>query len=213
MPLVEFVRYAPAEAPCSVSLAAVHPEEPVERNFNHFGYNLDHAIYYAVQWATQNGIKGDFERALKEFAGHARTRYLTAQRSSICLTVRIERQNTAYNIPNPHHDGDDGKYWQAKPGDPAIIKIGTVLLGPGTVFYGTDDPDMHFAVRQSYEQQLIANGTPAKHQQRSALCEKLQGAETYQISRGEMACWVVGPNTSTIHSEPDMSVMPGGRIL
>lgn len=82
-----------------------------------------------------------------------------------------------------------------------------------TVFYDVDTPEAHALVSYTTRFQRAMNGLKEDQIQRS-IAEDLKDVPTRSLTVGEMAVWVVGdPSRSAIHSEPDMSDMPSGRIL
>jgi hypothetical protein len=150
--------------------------------------------------------------ALTHFLENCQRNHFRIEHQAVCLSLRIERQQDTFDTPNPHHDGDDGKYWDKQPGDPEIFKLGTVLLGPGTVFYDTDDPGAHWALTEGRKQKVEQGAT--RQQIREWLDEGFKPVEKRSVKPGEIARWVVGNDCKgTIHSEPNMSNMPNGRIL
>lgn len=131
---------------------------------------------------------------------------------AVGISVRIQRANNGFDLPRPHHDGDDVPYWNKTTGE-HILKYGAVLLGPGTIF--CEVPSKHDAHR------TVIEGVAEKQTQgwssdkiREWLKQELADIPSRQLQVGEIAIWRVGtPNTSAIHSEPPMSDMPDGRIL
>lgn len=115
-------------------------EPPTELDFNFFGKFASSLARDAAAWLYDNGVVGDCLTPLERFLTEARTQHRRDGQDCFAFTVRIERERPDFDIPNPHHDGDDGRYWNVELGREgqeidAPFKLGMVLLGPGTVFY------------------------------------------------------------------------------
>lgn len=127
--------------------------------------------------------------------------------------MRIETQNTAWDIPRPHQD-HDGRYWQLAEGDEAIVKLGAVLLGPGTIFY---EPfaEGHTMVSLAMRKEKLDEEGWAEEELRTWLAKEFDNVPIRQAKVGEVAIWAAGTDDerAAIHSEPKMNDMPDGRIL
>lgn len=119
--------------------------EDVSLNYNYFGMDQPGLAKEAAESceARMMGIRdtANLQTAIETFLSFAKERYFQPQHTALALTVRVETQQKTFNTPNPHHDGVfmlrgfsgiRGKYWTTNQGDPPILKLGTVLLGPGT---------------------------------------------------------------------------------
>lgn len=182
-------------------------------DWNWFGaFNTEDLSSRAEGWLYRNGVRGQIRAALVHFLQNCQRHHFRFEHQAVCLSLRIERQQDIFNTPNPHHDGDDGKYWDAKPGDPEMFKLGTVLLGPGTVFYDTDDPSAHWALTEGRKEKAAQGESDQKI--REWLDEGFKAVEKRSVRPGEIARWSVGNDCKgTIHSEPNMNNMPDGRVL
>ena len=196
----------------------VFKDQPVPSDntldWNWFGaFNIENLATKAEGFFLyRNGARGQLRAALLHFLRNCQKNHFRFEHQAVCLSVRIERQQDTFSVPNPHHDGHDGKYWESKLGDPAIFKLGTVLLGPGTVFYNTTDPDVHRAVSEG-RQEKETGGEP-ETSIREWLAAVTSTVDKHYMQPGQLARWTVGNDCKgAIHSEPDMSNIPGGRIL
>lgn len=182
-------------------------------NCNWFGtFDFNKLANKAESWLYTNGVRGQIKAAVLHFLDNCQRHHFRFEHQAVCLSLRIERQKDTFNVPNPHHDGDDGRYWDRQPGDPDIFKLGGVLLGPGTVFYETDDPSAHWAVKEGRKKKSEQGWT--EKQIREWLDEGFRPVGKRHIRPGEIARWIVGNDCKgAIHSEPNMSDMPGGRVL
>ena len=193
-------------------------EAPKERDFNYFGpFRHPTLAADAAEWLRKNGAEGDCFPPLTRFLTLCRTKHFRFGQDAVAFTVRIERERSDFDVPNPHHDGDDGRYWSVEseldgqPGEPPC-KLGMVLLGPGSVFYQTDDEQAHLAVTQGRQEKKALGWS--EEDIRKWLDEGFAPVEKVSLKVGEIAKWRVGNDgRGTIHSEPRMNPMPEGRIL
>ena len=183
---------------------------------NYFGVWHEDIESRIVSWLESNGVSSSFpvepRMTVRGFLSSAVDQRQLREELAVGISVRIQRANNKFDLPRPHHHGDDVPYWNQTTGED-IFKYGTDLLGPGTIFCQV--PSNHSAHRS------VIEGVAEKQTQgwssdkiREWLTQELADIPSRQLQVGEIAKWRVGTsNTSAIHSEPPMSDMPGGRIL
>lgn len=187
----------------------------------HIGKDGRFMLRNAVQWATDSGITGDVEKAFESFFTCARKTFMFQDQDSVMITLRTVISSQSYKIPRPHHDGT---YWDKKLNAGRVpFKIGTVLCGPSTLFWDTSSLEKEAEMKVQYlistemHQRVDKMGTDTQDIEiRKWATEQLEemGVPIVRLKKGECAKWVVGDSEkAVIHSEPDMSDMPDGRIL
>lgn len=131
------------------------------------------------------------------------------------------QQADDWKVPRPHHDG---WYWDKNlDNGREQFKIGAVLLGPGTLLCDTDSLDEE---RRKKAHSIVSRECWDKAKEldlpsddiavRQWIADELDKLEVprFMPRRGECIRWIVGDDQKAgIHSEPDMSDMPKGRIL
>lgn len=171
-----------------------------------------------ASWCLAAGVVGDVATQLSALIDYARERYMRPDQTCFWLDVRVTQSNEGCVVPRPHHDG---RYWPSslqKEGEEAF-KVGTCFVGPSTIFWEAheDNRDAHELVSKRACEKVRTRGLrlPDEEIQQWAADEldKL-GVKRVQPKPGEAAMWIVSSNArSGIHSEPDMSDMPNGRVL
>lgn len=209
----------------NVPVLGLDPEAGHGQSYiGHMGKDGELLIERVLAWAAESGIIGDFEKALRDFFEYAKKTYIQPDQTSVGLTLRkvnAGAQVDEWKIPRPHHDG---WYWDPKLNNGREqFKIGTVLLGPGTVLWDVESMDeetrkkaQHIIGKQYHERQRENDATASEMELRQWATDELDklGVPRVQPKQGECIRWVVGDNdNAAIHSEPDMSDMPTGRIL
>lgn len=212
MPSFVFSRYIASPPPIQV---------PADTQYCHKAYyGFDNASVPAqfAQWCAAIGVVGDVEAHLSALLLHARQTYLRPDQTCYWLEMRVTQSNKGHVIPRPHHDG---KYWSSElnKADEEIFKVGTCLVGPGTVFWDAheDNEAAQDIVGRQMMEKVRENGLrttdKAIDQWAADELDKL-AVRMVQPELGEAAKWVVADDKRAgIHSEPDVSDMPHGRIL
>ncbi|KAL7008838.1 hypothetical protein EMMF5_001584 [Cystobasidiomycetes sp. EMM_F5] len=181
---------------------SVYQQEPPlldeTSNLNIFGMNNECLAQLAADWLEKHGVRGFFSGSTQ------------LAHTAVAFTARIHGSSNAFEIPRPHHDGDDVPYWNASSGED-IIKLGTVLVGPGTIFYHVADNDpLHDVVNKGAQEQRDAG--KSEYQVRRWVADHFDNVPTTQLRVGELGAWRVGTKyTSAIHSEPSTS--DANRVL
>lgn len=173
-------------------------------------------------WIGHTGQNdADVEGAFSRFFQYARKTYMFPDQDPACLTLRKVMFDDEFKIPRPHHDG---RYWgkELNAGREAF-KVGTVLCGPSTLFWDTSKSNsevaakvQHLIAEEMYKRAREAGTDAMDLSVREWATEKLQemGVPIVRLKSNECVRWVVGDGErAAIHSEPDMSDMPNGRVL
>lgn len=208
------------ELPPSIHLDEASGDDEVTW-MGHVGNDGSFMLQAAVQWAAKSGITGEIDKAFSRFFDYARKTYMFPDQDSVCLFLRKVMSNDEYKIPRPHHDGI---YWDEKlNAGRQSFKIGTVLCGPSTLFWDTSHLTdekarkvQHMIASEMRERARVAGTDVNDLAIREWATGKLQemGAAIVRLKANECARWVVGDRgKAAIHSEPDMTDMPDGRLL
>lgn len=193
----------------------------------HIGKDGKCLLDYAITWAQHNGISGDTEKAFGDFFKYALRTYVGPDQDSAELWIRRVDSGCQVNdweIPRPHHDG---QYWSKDLNSGRDqFKVGTVLLGPGTLLWDVDSTDeetrkkaQHIVGVKQYEMAKELDiqqdyGEPMATGEWTAAQLDALNVPRPQAQVGECIRWVIGDDErAAIHPEPDMSDMPQGRIL
>ena len=163
------------------------------------------------------GVEGDIETHLSALLEHARETNFRKEQTCFWITIRITVNMDDWKIPRPHHDGT---YWPAHLDDGLpVFKVGACIVGPGTLFWDAHENDVeaHEIVSTRTFERVREKGVNYPDEEiRQWAAEELEklGTKKIQPKIGEAAMWIVASDTlAGIHSEPDMSDMPDGRIL
>ena len=191
---------------------------------NYFGH-YDRALIVDrfVEFAKANGVEGDIEHALDTFLEHAEGAYILPEQVAVWASFQMMCQTDEWRIPRPHQDGE---YWDSSldgPGAMLPFKVGTVLAGPSTLFWdpqGCSNEDQRAAysivANEMYSRAKalgISHSSVGIREWVTAELDK-RGLKTVAPTCGQAARWTVASDEhAAIHSEPDMSCMPDGRVL
>lgn len=189
----------------------------------HMGKGGQLAIQHISNWASEIVLSGDVKEAINAFFHFAKQKYFFEDQDSIWITLRFVTSNDRHKIPRPHHDG---RYWSKELDEGREqFKAGTVFCGPGTLFWSTKGMSeekvkqvQHIVSTEQLEKarELGVEAAPLHHSIRQWTADKMEELEVpcVQVNKGECVRWVVGDKErAAIHSEPDMSDMPEGRLL
>jgi hypothetical protein len=202
------------------------PEDADSQSFTWMGRDHASLAHKASTWCTeQGGVKGDIKSALQDLLDFARKKCFRRDQDSFWLEIRLTHSSPRWKIPRPHQDG---RYWSPdlnKAGED-VFKVGTVLCGPGTLFWDVNSVDeatkekANWVVNEGMREKRQAEGWSQESAEDELKLRDWQAATLKDLvgirspALGEAVIWNVGTNdTSAIHSEPDMSDMPDGRIL
>lgn len=187
----------------------------------HIGKDGNLMLNSAIEWARKSGVSGNVEEAFERFFTYARKAYLFEDQDSVCITLRKAVSGEDFKVPRPHHDGC---YWDEEINAGRLpFKVGTVLCGPSTLFWETSGLDKEVARKA---QLLISTEMDERARELDLTAEDVEirkwaverlgkmGVPIVLLKKGECVRWVVGDGERAgIHSEPDMSHMPEGRLL
>lgn len=231
-PCLSLVTDTYTSQPISLSYAS-----PTAASFGYMGLNKGQdLVEHAAQWCIEMGVQGDIHQALGEFFRHSTKKYIKANQTALHFVIRLQESYDGYVTPRPHHDGS---YWPTRLNDvdddrtltPAF-KVGTVLCGPGTLFWDVDAASVspkgrgeakEYIAHEPYRREALERQDLSKDELKKAELQ-LRKMDTQklvdldipviQLEPGQAARWIVGDGErAVIHSEPDMSSMPNGRIL
>jgi hypothetical protein len=182
-----------------------------------YGFDSDSVAVGLSEWCKSIGVEGDVKAHLSALLSHARKLYFRKEQTCYWITIRITQSMDEWKIPRPHHDGT---YWSGDlKDDKPAFKVGACLVGPGTIFWDAHEKDTeaHEIVSSRTFEKVREKGVEYPDEEiRQWAAEELDklGVKQIQPKIGQAAMWIVGSHTSAgIHSEPDMSDMPNGRIL
>lgn len=164
---------------------------------------------------------GQVKEAFEAFFTYARANFFTPTQDSVFMKISVEEKTDDWKIPRIHHDG---VYWDTDlNGGMEQYKVGTVLCGPGTLFWDTSNVSLEMAKRAH---EVVGPGMRAKADElKSDRCDlqvrkwakdELETLEIPVVSAraGECVRWIVADSErAAIHAEPDMSNMEEGRLL
>ncbi|KAK9895030.1 hypothetical protein P389DRAFT_172599, partial [Cystobasidium minutum MCA 4210] len=191
----------------------------------HMGTDGSFALQHILDWAKEHDLvqQGDLHELLSDFFKFAKEKYFHSDQDSIHIVVRFQTSNDEFKIPRPHHDG---WFWSTDLNKGREqYKVGTCFVGPGTLFWSTEgmNEDKTKEVQRigridSHEhaeragQEIPAEYRTAREWQNDKL-KRLQ-VPTVVPNNCECVRWVMGDaDRAAIHSEPDMSDMPEGRLF
>lgn len=205
--------------PCDVVL----PDYARNAATVYFGFIVPHMVDAATAFAEKHGIHGDFRTAITQFLDFAKDHYLGPEHPCGCLWVRFTVSSDDWQTQRPHLDG---WYWDPKLDEPGkeTFKVGTCFVGPGTLFFDVSkcksDAEAAQAIRTvdtDYYERMKATGVDAfdidlRKWAQTQLSD--MGVKPVQVPPNHCVRWVVGDQEkAAIHSEPDQSNMPKGRVL
>lgn len=202
------------------------PEDKPSQSFTWMGRDQGSLEAKAIKWCIgEGGVQGDIKSALHDLLDFARSKCFRSDQDSLWLEIRLTHSSPDWKIPRPHQDG---RYWKVelnKPGQ-EVFKVGAVLCGPGTLFWDVNTVDeaarekAHCIVNEGMREKRQLEGWSSQDRAdefklREWMTTALRDlVEIRSPASGEAVVWnVATDDTSAIHSEPDMSDMPDGRIL
>ena len=176
-------------------------------------------------------IKGDMETPLHDILDFTRTKYFREDQKSLWLEIRAGPSDPRYSVARPHMDGP---FWISELNEPGedALKVGAVLCGPATLLWNVNSVSeeikdkANWLINDGVHQKrtvedwpiddYIGSNTEQDFKLRTWLAEQLAelGIKIQTADIGEAVMWKVrSSDLPAIHSEPDMSHMPEGRIL
>ena len=194
------------------------PKDIGNQHHEYFGRDVSSLAQVLSDWLVGLGVEGDVHSHCVALLDHARKECKKANQDCIWLTTRMTPLSSdTYNIPRPHHDGNFITA-SLRDGEP-VYRVGATFVGPGTLLWNAseDDKEAHELVStKAYARMLAENLDHMDEGLRRSLAVGLEemGIEKVQPSPGQAVKWIGGTDgVPAIHSEPDMSDMPDGRIL
>jgi hypothetical protein len=180
----------------------------------------------ALQWFEEHGVTGSIQVALHQFLAFARENFMFQDQDSVFMKLAIETATDEWVTPRLHQDGI---YWDEELNSMdedgmrrGQYKIGTVLHGPGTLFWDTSKVSNEQAKRAN---DIVNIEMTKKAEEKDDVKEadirawardrlKELGVPVLSATSGECVRWIVGEDEkAAIHAEPDMRDMPNGRVL
>lgn len=176
-------------------------------------------------------IKGDMETPLCNLIDFAKTTYFRADQTSLWLEIRVGLSDPRYSVVRPHMDGP---FWDSglNKSDESAFKVGAVLCGPATLLWDVNSVSeevrdkANWLVNHGLHQKRKVEGWPTDDyvgsnteydfKLRTWVAKELAklGVKVQTAHAGEAVMWKVrSSDLPAVHSEPDMSHMPNGRIL
>ena len=205
-----------------------------DTTLGHLGhYDRESLITLLANFCTAHEVQGDIRGALSDFFAHFEEKYKSPAHTSVWASLRLEKPSGRREVTRPHHDG---QYWgqefdaggsatEVREDRELPFKVGTVFVGPGTLFWDANPPACTPDVAVQ-AQRLIgwdmdvrakAAGTNASDDKiRQWAHEELEklGVHIVSPTAGQAVKWTVGSRGhGGIHSEPNFSHMPDGRVL
>ena len=193
------------------------PRTTPQQWHSHFGRDSPQLAQSFADWCSSVGVIRDTGTHFERLLDHARATYFRPEQSCLWLEARITHSSELYTVPRPHHDGQFWDLELCKGKD--MFKVGACFFGPCTVFWNADEDnkEAHGLVTHILEKKAEREGLDRQGMElRKWATDGLQelGVGTVQPALGQAVRWIVGSRTkAAIHSEPDASDMPDGRIL
>lgn len=202
------------------------PPTAESHGFSFFGhYDSASLLPLLTEFCTSHQTEGEVRGAIKDFLDHFDSKHHLPEHTNVWASLRLEGATDRWRITRPHQDGS---YWDSDldlngPDGVLPFKVGTVFAGPGTLFW--DLPHCTEAISVA-AQKLISTGMyeriraveantldPEIREWAHAELEKL-GVGIVRVRPGQAVRWIVGNKEyAGIHSEPDLSELPDGRVL
>lgn len=139
------------------------PEEYLDW-MGHMGTDGRLMLRRAIEWARDHGAEGKVEEAFQTFSSYARANFVIPSQTSVFMKMSVHEKTDEWTVPRIHHDGI---YWDPKLNveDEDRYKIGTLLCGPGTLFWDTLKVPLEVAQKG---QEVVYSGMKAKAQELDA---------------------------------------------